>query len=319
MRRRAMIDLSCFNYYSPEGETIETKDFQTYSSQYFVRNVDGSVTFIAPSYGPGVTHSAHSTFPRSETRVTGVDGSTKANDWAIPSAAVHVFYQDFAVNELPKSKKVIVGQIHGKGDHPILKRQITGDKICLQMRRKLDGVEDKVVIVDNYKLGTRIQLIGWLFADGRYKEFSNTGSGWSQVVNETLLADGYQYDVKSYEDDRLYGKWGAYSQQDISDDVANGCGIATYWGFGLTHLSAVPSLQPGQLPPPAPPLSADAQLKLDIDAVMLRFKAIHEPTSADRTAAAVELNALSKKVATVTDSKLRAPLYAAITDYKAQL
>lgn len=318
--KNGKIDLSLFNYYSPTGESVSTQKFQTYESEFFVRNTDGSVTFIAPSFGANIKHTANSTYPRSETRSTFANGDDKEQDWLIQSSPLHILYQDFSVDELPKSQKAIVGQIHGESNHPMLKRQITGNKIYLQLRSKLNGTEDKIVIVDDYKLGTRIQLQGWLYADGRYKEFKNVGNGWEQVVSGKLTAEGYQFDVQSYKSDNQYTKYGMYSQQVISTtDHTVGRGVATYWDFGIEHLDAIPEYEPGQEPPvEEPPQETDPyvilQTKLDEleDGYRTELKALQ---SGYKT----ELNNMTTYMKSLTDKEKLAPIYTEITAFKVDM
>jgi len=317
------IDLSLFNYYSPEGESVSTQRFQTYSSQYFVRNSDGSVTFIAPSYGSNIKHTANSTYARSETRSTFANGDDKEQDWAIQSSPLHILYQDFSVDELAKSGKAIVGQIHGKTNHPMLKRQITDNKIYLQLRSKLDGSEDKIVIVDNYKLGTRIQLEGWLYADGRYKEFKNVGNGWEQVVNGKLTKEGYLFDVNSYKNDRQYTKYGMYSQQLISTtDKSVGQGVATYWDFGITHFDSIPQYEPGQepvvvIPPVEPPvLDQYEEVQKRIDTLQSGY---YTSLKLLQSSIKTELNILTTDMKALTDKQKTGPMYVEIKAFKADL
>lgn len=225
-----MISLSTWNLTVPAGATvIPTKVLNAgYQDPYFVRQDDGSLTFIAPSNGVNIKSTKNSTYPRSELRETLTNGDDKEANWKPASAELHSLEADLAVQELPKSKKAIIGQIHGETNHPPLKIQITGDTIYAQLRRKLDGDEDKPVLLKGYKLGQFVTYRFEISKDGKAKFFING----KQVINDDLPADGYQFDMKSYAKDTWYFKAGIYSQEKVG---GTGTGRATFRALTAYH------------------------------------------------------------------------------------
>lgn len=315
------IDLTKFNLYTPLGNTVTTKNLQTYSDQFFYKNSDGSQTYFAPSYGDGITHTENSTYPRSELRETLLDGSVKQANWRLDSKSVHIIYQDFRVDELAKSGKAIIGQVHGeKSEHPPLKIQITNNCIYLQLRRKFKGSEDKPAIIPNYQLGTRIQIELWWYADGRLKVFVNTDGRWQQVVTDILPKDGYQFDMESYNKakDTFYYKVGMYSQNKIyPDDETQGCGKATYWDHEIRHLDSVPQYEPGQEPVIIPePIDEYKAVQKRVDDLEDQY---YKALKALQTSIKTELNIITTDMKVLTDKQLTAPIYTEIKVFKADM
>ncbi|WP_225773294.1 polysaccharide lyase family 7 protein [Pseudomonas sp. Marseille-Q5115] len=246
-----MIDLSCFNLTIPAGASvIPTKVLNSgYQDPFFQRQADGSITFIAPSNGVNIKSTKNSTYPRSELRETLTNGDDKEANWKPASAELHSLEAEIAVQELPKSKKAIIGQIHGETDHPPLKIQITDTTIYAQLRRKLDGDEDKPVLLKGYTLGQFFTYRFEISKDGKAKFFING----KQVVNDTLPAEGYQFDMASYAKDTWYFKAGIYSQEKVG---GTGTGRATFRALKAYHgpaQVAQPSTPaPAPVPTPAP-------------------------------------------------------------------
>lgn len=259
-----MIDFSCWNLTIPVGaETISTSRLNAnYNDAFFIRNEDGTVTFRAPSSGEGIKSTKNSTYPRSELRETLEDGSIKQANWIPDSSEVHILEATLKVDSLPKSGKAIIGQFHGETDHPPMKIQITNDVIYAQLRRKLDGVEDKVKLLTDYKLGTYITYKVELFANGSAKFYIDG----KQVINDILLEDGYQYDMTSYKNDSWYAKAGIYSQEKVG---GVGIGQSTFKALRMYHgkVETVP------LTPPTPVLSGIALLSAAVASILAGFKA----------------------------------------------
>ena len=80
-----------------------------YSSEYFYKDPDGSLVFWCPV--TGVTTSG-SSYPRSELRETKPDGTLY--NWNV-SDGTATLNATLAVNEVPSTGKVVVGQIHDNG------------------------------------------------------------------------------------------------------------------------------------------------------------------------------------------------------------
>lgn len=225
-----MIDLSHWNLTIPvEATVIPTRVLNAgYQDPYVVRQADGSITFIAPSSGVSIKATQHSTYPRSELRETLADGDDKGANWKLANAPLHSLEATLSVDELPKSKKAIIGQIHGKTNHPPLKIQITDSTLYAQVRRELNGDEDKLTLMTGYRLG---QVFTYRFEvndQGQAKFFING----QQVLNDDLPAAGYAFDVDSYKNDSWYFKAGIYSQEKVG---GTGTGRATFRALKAYH------------------------------------------------------------------------------------
>jgi len=243
-----MISLAMWNLTIPAGASvIPTKVLNSgYQDPFFQRQADGSITFIAPSNGVNIKSTKNSTYPRSELRETLTNGDDKEANWKPASAEMHSLEAELAVQELPKSKKAIIGQIHGETDHPPLKIQITDTTIYAQLRRKLDGEEDKPVLLKGYTLGQFFTYRFEISKDGKAKFFING----KQVVNDTLPADGYQFDMASYAKDTWYFKAGIYSQEKVG---GTGTGRATFKSLVAYHGPVKAAAEPVPTSPvPAP-------------------------------------------------------------------
>ncbi|WP_084596314.1 polysaccharide lyase family 7 protein [Pseudomonas massiliensis] len=309
-----MIDLSTWNLTIPAGASVipTNKLNSGYQDPFFQRQADGSLTFIAPSNGVNIKSTKNSTYPRSELRETLTNGDDKEANWKPASAELHSLEAELAVQELPKSKKAIIGQIHGETDHPPLKIQITDTTIYAQLRRKLDGDEDKPVLLKGYTLGQFITYRFEISKDGKAKFFING----KQVINDDLPEDGYQFDMKSYAKDTWYFKAGIYSQEKVG---GTGTGRATFRALTAYHgpAKAAEPETPATTPatPSAPTTPAEPTLADQITAVFNSWKA-GTTTAYD---ALVAMNKFSKQVASIPTSEERAPYYSQITDYKLRI
>lgn len=305
-----MIDLSKFNLTIPAGATVipTNKLNAGYQSPYFIRQDDGALTFVAPSNGADIKSTKNSTYPRSELRETLTNGDDKEANWKVGSAELHVLEAELAVQELPKSKKAIIGQIHGDTDHPPLKIQITDDTIYAQLRRKLNGAEDKVALLTGYKLGQFITYRFEISQDGKAKFFING----KQVVNDILPEDGYQFDMASYKNDTWYFKAGIYSQEKVG---GVGTGRATFRSLVAYHGPAK------AVAAPAPVTTTTAKraisdLAREVGEAVAKFKS-GDITSQDALAA---VQALKVEADTKFEkSAERSALYTQVTEAKATI
>jgi len=109
-----MIDVGTWDLTIPEGTpaiTITTSQLKKgYQSQYFLNN-GAKIEFWAPVTG---TSTQGSTFPRSEFRETYSFGLKR--NWKYTSAHNQMTAR-LAVDQVPSSGKIIIGQIHA-ADHP---------------------------------------------------------------------------------------------------------------------------------------------------------------------------------------------------------
>lgn len=310
-----MIDTTCWNLTVPAGAAvIPTRILNAgYQDPFFQRQGDGALSFIAPSKGVNIKPTKNSTYPRSEFRETLPNGDDKEANWKAGSAELHSLTADLAVQELPKSKKAIIGQVHGESNHPPLKIQITGNTVYAQLRRQLDGTEDKPVLLKGYTLGQFFTYRFEISKDGKAKFFING----KQVVSDELPEDGYQFDMKSYAKDTWYFKAGIYSQEKVG---GTGTGRATFRALQAYHGPAQVEAEPVTIPPvtttpeapPAPPKPAEPTLAEQIASA---FDAWAAGTMAPYDAL-LAMNAYSKQVGKIPSDKDRAPLYAQINDCK---
>lgn len=273
------------------AKVTSTKDLNKRTSNPFlIFNPDGSITFRAPSSGDGIKSTPNSTYPRSELRETLVNGDDKEANWD-PATSTVELAADLTVEALPKSLKAILGQFHGKGTHPGLKIQITGDTIYAQLRKKLNGSEDKIPLLKGYKLGDKLA----------YRVVYDKGllDIW---INGQKILMGYQFDLASYKNDTWYCKAGVYSQEVVG---GVGEGRVTFRSLTVSHSLA----QDGSPAPDSPDL-ADQLKNLLTDNLAGKVKG---------TAAKTQLNALSTLIKNVTDTKERTELNALAAQIKKQL
>lgn len=114
-----MIDLSTWNLSIPVGSpptTIDTpKLLSGFNDQYF--QAEGSdVQFWTPVTG---TRTENAIYPRSELRETYADG--RLRNWTYPEAD-NFLRATLAVNQVPSSGKIVIGQIHAyDSQKPLIK------------------------------------------------------------------------------------------------------------------------------------------------------------------------------------------------------
>jgi hypothetical protein len=283
------IDLSCWNWTSPVGAKVtETAELnKRIGNAFLIHNPDGSITFRAPSSGEGIKSTKNSTFPRSELRETLANGDDKEANWK-PVRTV-LLDATLIVNELAASLKAILGQFHGKGTHPPLKIQITGDTIYAQLRKKLDGPEDKLVLLKGYKLGQELT----------YNVVYDAGllDIW---INGQKILMGYQFDLESYKNDTWYCKAGMYSQEKVG---GKGEGRVTFKALKVTHYAL------------AVPVPADTTVATQLKNLLIDNLA----GNVVGKAAKAKLNALSTAIKAEPDVNQRTVLNALAAEIKRQL
>jgi hypothetical protein len=121
-----VLDLTTWNLSiptEPAPTTITTERLNNgYTSRYFRRNADGSVTFWVPVTG---STTADARYPRSELRETQHDG--RLDNWLHASSDSYLSAV-LQVDQVPSRNKVVIGQIHstdvpGSQNDPLLKLQ----------------------------------------------------------------------------------------------------------------------------------------------------------------------------------------------------
>lgn len=316
-----MIDLACWNLTIPAGAAvIPTKKLLAgYQDPFYHKRPDGAQVMIAPSSGQNIKATKNSTYPRCEYRETMADGTLV---WWKPWERTHTLWADLQIDTLGESEKGIFGQYHGKGTNVPVKLNLTGTTLYMHLRRKFtpddiedgdpDYPEDKIVILKNYKLGTRFT----------YKIELNEKMQLNVWINGALVLKDYQFDVDSYrnaykgEGDRWYAKAGVYSQTKVGK---KGQGQATFYALSITHTDA-PEDQPEAPAAPETPTATPATPATPAQSSLAeQITATYESWKAGKTAtrdALVAMNAFSKQVASIPTSQERAPYYAQINDLK---
>lgn len=146
-----MIDLSTWNLSIPVGSppaTIDTPKLMSgFNDQYF--QAEGSnVQFWTPVTG---TRTENAIYPRSELRETYADG--RLRNWTYPEADNYL-RATLAVNQVPSSGKIVIGQIHAydsqkpliKVEYQFKEKTQTGN-IVAKVRMRPDDDESRVIIV----------------------------------------------------------------------------------------------------------------------------------------------------------------------------
>ncbi|MFP6851304.1 MAG: polysaccharide lyase family 7 protein [Pseudomonas sp.] len=207
-----MLDLTTWNLSVPVAPTpvdiSTTRINNGYSSQYFRRNSDDSITFWVPVNG---SRTADASYPRSELRETKTDG--KLNNWYYASADNYLTAV-LTVNQVPSKNKVVVAQIHSKDEpgsqnDPLLKLQYhylrgVGRLELLLRKRPGDASVQNILLAENIQLNQRFSY-----------ELRITPSGKLGVkVTSTHGDNGSLYQQLSgyWGTQLLYFKAGAYVQ-----------------------------------------------------------------------------------------------------------
>ncbi|WP_445571203.1 polysaccharide lyase family 7 protein [Pseudomonas sp. E102] len=220
-----MIDLATWNLSIPEGSpamTIDTPRLaQGFKDQYFNAET-GTVFFWAPVTG---TKTANASYPRSELRETFPDG--RLRNWLYP-AADNTLRATVAVNQVPSTGKIVIGQIHTKDSNsPMVKleyqyktKSSTGN-IVAKVRMRPDDKEGQVITVaTGVTLNRNFPYMIHLSPKGALG-ISAAGYNWRTTVDPS-------WKVKP-----LYFKAGAYVQ-DNTGYVTEG-GKVTFSKLEIKH------------------------------------------------------------------------------------
>jgi hypothetical protein len=158
-----VLDLTTWNLSiptDPAPTTIETAQLNNgYSSRYFRRNADDSITFWVPVNG---SHTRNARYPRSELRETQADGAL--SNWYHHSADNYLSAV-LSVQQVPSTHKVVIGQIHstnepGSNNDPLVKLQYhyrrgVGRLELLLRKRPGDGEVQNILLAENVQLNER--------------------------------------------------------------------------------------------------------------------------------------------------------------------
>ncbi|WP_219064468.1 polysaccharide lyase family 7 protein [Pseudomonas sp. UMAB-08] len=220
-----MIDLASWNLSIPVGSppaTIDTpKLVDGYKGKYFHAE-SGTVFFWAPVTG---SRTANAKYPRSELRETYSNGTL--HNWLYPSGD-HFLRATLAVNQVPSSGRIVIGQIHAyESTEPLLKveyqyKDATKSGIVVaKVRNRFDDQKSRVItIAEDVPLNAQFKYIIHLSAGGDLG-VSVRDANWSSPISAT------------WRDKPLYFKAGVYTQ-DNSGYTSEG-GMATFYKLDIDH------------------------------------------------------------------------------------
>ncbi|MGN8278519.1 polysaccharide lyase family 7 protein [Pseudomonas sp. SMV71] len=209
-----MIDLTTWNLTIPEGSpavTIETPRLaQGFKNEYFHSDT-GTLFFWSPVTG---TKTANAIYPRSELRETYSNGTLR--NW-LYSAADNQLRATLAVNQVPSTGKIVIGQIHTKDStNPMVKLEYqyktktsTGN-IVAKVRMRPDDAEGQVITVaTGVKLDRNFTYMIHLSPKGALG-ISAAGYNWRTTIDP------------SWKDKPLYFKAGVYVQDNTGYTTEGG-------------------------------------------------------------------------------------------------
>lgn len=220
-----MIDMASWNLSIPVGSppaTIETAQLvKGYDGKYFHSGSD-AIWFWAPVTG---SRTANAIYPRSEFRETWSNGDL--HNWLYPDAD-NFLNATVAVNQVPSSGRIVIGQIHAyNSTEPLLKVEYqfkdatqTGT-IVAKVRNRFDDKESRVIqVAEGVPLNEPFKYIIHLSRTGELS-VSARDMNWSSPISAT------------WRDKPLYFKAGVYTQ-DNTGYTSEG-GKATFYRLDIDH------------------------------------------------------------------------------------
>jgi hypothetical protein len=199
-----MIDLATWNLSIPEGSppaTIETPRLaQGFNDKYF-NSETGTLSFWAPVTG---SKTSNAIYPRSELRETYSNGTLR--NWQYP-AADNKLRANLAVNQVPSTGKIVIGQIHTKDSNsPMVKLEYqyntsssTGNIVAKVRMRPDDKSGQVITIATGVQLNRNFSYQIHLNPKGALG-ISAAGYNWRTTIDP------------SWKTQLLYFKAGAYVQ-----------------------------------------------------------------------------------------------------------
>jgi len=223
-----VLDLTTWNLSVPSApapSTISTARLNNgYSSQYFRRNADDSVTFWVPVNG---SRTADARYPRSELRETQADGSL--SNWYHASADNYLSAV-LTVNQVPSQNKIVIAQVHskdepGSNNDPLLKLQYhylrgVGRLELLLRKRPGDSGVQNILLAENIQLNQRFSYELRITPNGKLGVKVTSSHGDNGSFYQQL--SGY------WSTQLLYFKAGAYVQDNYGPST-EGARVTFYW------------------------------------------------------------------------------------------
>jgi hypothetical protein len=225
-------NLTTWNLTLPTGtaghpDVIPTKTLDTgYTSQYFYTGSDGAMTFWCPV--TGVTTSG-SSYPRTELRETKPDGTLY--NWNVLDGTA-TLSATLAVNQVPSTGKIVIGQIHDNGaggikDEPLIKlvyeyNSTTGTAaIVAQIRSTPTSSNTDYTLATGIKLNTQFSYQIQLRSDLTLSVQINGVTQYSKPIDPIWESQG------------LYFKAGAYVQDNVGTSTEGG--KVSFYALTVTH------------------------------------------------------------------------------------
>jgi hypothetical protein len=221
-----MIDLTTWNLSVPVGTppaTIDTpKLVQGFKDQYFHAD-SGTLFFWSPVTG---SKTENAIYPRSELRETWPDG--RLRNW-LYSESNNYLRATLAVNQVPSSGKIVIGQIHAyNSTQPMLKVEYQykdsrkSGIIVVKIRNHPDDKESRVIeIADNVPLDKAFTYVIHL-SRGGYLSVQAADASWYTQISST------------WREKPLYFKAGVYVQ-DNTGYTSEG-GMVTFYKLDIDHV-----------------------------------------------------------------------------------
>ena len=204
-----MIDLATWNLSVPVGTTPTTIDtprlLKGFKNVYFHADT-GTLFFWVPVTG---STTVNAIYPRSELRETRADGSLR--NWLYPSAN-HFLNATLAVNQVPSSGKIVIGQIHAfQSQQPMLKLEyqyktskLSGNLVAKVRIRPNDTTIKTVIVAENVPLAKSFTYVINLTPGGTLN-IKGANKEWHSPISAT------------WRDKPLYFKAGAYVQDNTGN------------------------------------------------------------------------------------------------------
>jgi hypothetical protein len=199
-----MIDLATWNLSVPVGNppyTVDTpKLVKGFKDQYFHSDT-GTLFFWAPVTG---SKTENAKYPRTELRETYSNGTL--HNW-LYSDADNLLHATLAVNQVPSSGKIVIGQIHAyESQKPLIKLEYqyktstsTGNIVAKVRMHPDDGEGRVITIATGVKLDQEFSYLIHLSRGGALG-ISAAGNQWDTDISKT------------WRDKPLYFKAGVYVQ-----------------------------------------------------------------------------------------------------------
>ena len=220
-----LIDLATWNLSVPVGSppaTIDTpKLVSGFKNQYFHANT-GTLFFWAPVTG---TRTENAIYPRTELRETYSNGTLR--NWLYP-AADNSLRATLAVNKVPSSGKVVIGQIHAyKSSMPLLKLEYqykdysASGNIVAKVRLSPEATIQVVTLASGISLNQRFTYVLHLTPKGTLAINLN-GVKWSTRLDSAWASKPLYFKAGVYvQDNTGYTSEGGqvtFSKLDIDHD-----------------------------------------------------------------------------------------------------